>query len=107
MVYSLTGSSELQPRNCGRRLRALTYPRDGPLRQTSGFHCFLNIAPLRVVWRKLHSLIVEILEEIKNDIFGDYSSSMRLKPAIKLEIVFYGCFRLTNVYAFYKNRGCI
>ena len=34
-----------------------------------------------------HSLMFEILEDIQNDIFGDYRSSMRLKPAIKLEIV--------------------
>ena len=39
---------------CRTRLGALTYPRDGPLRQTSRFRCFLNITSLRVVWRKFH-----------------------------------------------------
>ena len=48
----------------------VTYPRDGPLRQTSRFWCFLNKASLRVVWPKFHSLIFEILVDIQNDIFG-------------------------------------
>ena len=60
---------------------------DQGLRSYSRFRCFLNIAPLGVVWRKFHNLIFEILEDIQNDIFGDYRSSMRLKTALKLEIV--------------------
>ena len=64
VVFSLTGVQSCSGGTRRRRLRALTYPRDGPLRQTSRFLCFLNIAPLRVVWRKFHSLIFEILEDI-------------------------------------------
>ena len=49
---------------------ALAYPRAGPLRQTSHFWRFLNIASLRVVWPNFHSLIFEKLVDIQNDIFG-------------------------------------
>ena len=55
---------------CRRRRVALTYPRDGPLRQTSCLWCFLNIAYLRVVWPNYHSLIFEIRVDVQNDIFG-------------------------------------
>ena len=48
----------------------VTYPRDCPVRQTRRFWCFLNIASLRVVWPKFHSLIFEILVDIQNDSFG-------------------------------------
>ena len=42
---------------------------------------------------EIHSLIFEILVNIQNDIFGDYFADlfgvaiMRLKPAMKLEII--------------------
>ena len=65
---------------CRRRLGALTYPRDSPLSQTSRLLCFLNIASLRVVWRKFHSLIFEILEAIQNDIFVDLRRSSLVLP---------------------------
>ena len=65
---------------CRRRLGALTYPRDSPLRQTSRLLCFLNIASLRVVWRKFHSLIFEILEAIQDDIFVDLHRSSLVLP---------------------------
>ena len=56
---------------CCRRHWALTHPRDVPLRQTSRLRCFLNIASLRMVWRKFYSLVFEILVDIQNAIFGD------------------------------------
>ena len=92
VVYSLTGVPSCSRGTCRRRLRALTYPRDDSLRKNSCFRCFLNIAPLRVIWRQFHSLMLEILKDIQNDIFGDYRSSMRLKPAINTYMEVRNCF---------------
>ena len=98
---------------CRRILGALTYQRDGPLRQTGCLHCFLNIASPKVVWRKFHSLIFEILEDIQNDTFGDcvvhhfwcchHETQTRNEARNCIFMVVLGA----NVHAFHENRGCI